>query len=304
MPGLPIWPAGARCRLISAAFLAVPLLRLVEAHGTTGSAWRRPARNQRAAVPGQVSTLTPQMRDPPGVESAPSGLERRSPGVGGDEGRVDPASSQHDVQHAAEEQHVGAGLICRCRSAIAAVSVRRGSTTTIFMPRAAASSMRRNRMGWPRPCCCPLMNRQSVVRHVVVAGQAARPSPASLGSPPPRGAAHAQRELVSILLVPTRPRASLLKTYGSPRSATGRRGEGRRHRARARCDDGRRKPVGGASAIASSSQGRRAPRRSRRIGCSSRAWRVIALAGRQAGPDALVQSRPKLAGCRDRRRRR
>ncbi len=53
------------------------------------------------------------------------------------------------------------GRMGRCRSAIAAVSVRRGSATMIFMPgfAARASSMRRMRMGCAQAVLLPVMNR-------------------------------------------------------------------------------------------------------------------------------------------------
>jgi hypothetical protein len=56
------------------------------------------------------------------------------------------------------------GWIGRYRSAISAVSVRRGSQKMIFICRpfaALASSMRRNRIGCAQAVLLPTMNRQS-----------------------------------------------------------------------------------------------------------------------------------------------
>jgi hypothetical protein len=73
------------------------------------------------------------------------------------------ALAQQHVQHRVEQADVGAGRIARCRSASAAVSVRRGSTTTIFIPgrRALASSMRRKATGCAQAGLAPAMRRVS-----------------------------------------------------------------------------------------------------------------------------------------------
>jgi hypothetical protein len=66
------------------------------------------------------------------------------------------------VQHAVEQHHVGAGQDLQVQVGDgSAVSVRRGSTTTIFSAGFArlASSMRRNRMGCAQAALLPAMNR-------------------------------------------------------------------------------------------------------------------------------------------------
>ena len=50
-------------------------------------------------------------------------------GVGGEVSPVDESLGEEDVQHPVDQRDVGAGLTGRCRSAIIAVFVTRGSTT-------------------------------------------------------------------------------------------------------------------------------------------------------------------------------
>jgi hypothetical protein len=104
------------------------------------------------------------------------------------------------------------GRIGRCRSAASAVSVRRGSTTTIFSAGFArlrvldAAEQDRVREGGVRAG-----DEQAVgVVDVVVAGRR-RVGAERLLVAGHRADMH-RRELVSTLLVPIRPLASLLKT--------------------------------------------------------------------------------------------
>jgi hypothetical protein len=107
-PGRPIWPV-ARCRLISAAFLSVPL-----------ALWFRPwqyrlrvaglSPNQRAAVRRSAS-LRPVRRAVSAGEGAhPLGQGLEAGGVGGDVGGIGQALGQQQVQQAVVQRHVAAGL--------------------------------------------------------------------------------------------------------------------------------------------------------------------------------------------------
>ena len=54
------------------------------------------------------------------------------------------------------------GLICRNRSALSAVVVRRGSTTMSLAPALSRSAIRRNRIGWQSAMFEPMTKNRSV----------------------------------------------------------------------------------------------------------------------------------------------
>ena len=161
-PARPTWPV-ARCRLISAVFFAAPLLL-----------WFRPMQysdsvdgdcENHCAACRICASLRPVSRaDSLGVIVRTSAFSSAKPAVC----RSMKSASIQPSQIAACSMPWNSamslpGLIARCRSANSAVSVRRGSTTMIFIcGRAArAASMRRNRMGCAHAVLEPAMNRQS-----------------------------------------------------------------------------------------------------------------------------------------------
>ncbi len=79
--------------------------------GSTGSAWRREVREQPRRLEQVFLRDAAHLRDLVRRALAHRGLQRvEAVGVRRDVLRVDPAFPQHQVQHAVEQHHVGAGL--------------------------------------------------------------------------------------------------------------------------------------------------------------------------------------------------
>ncbi len=161
-PGLPICPV-ARCRWISAAFFAVPLLD-----------WFRPmVYSDRAAGAraNQRAAWTISAAGTPQIAAAASGVYARMRSCSAPKPSVWPsiwarstsASATITCSMAWKSATSVPGRMGRCRSAAAAVSVRRGSATMMRMcGRAArAASRRRNSTGWAYATLAPVMNTVS-----------------------------------------------------------------------------------------------------------------------------------------------
>ncbi len=161
-PGRPIWPV-ARCRLISAPLLAVPCalwLRPMQYSDSTAP----DAPHQRAAVSRSSSRKPVARAVSRGVHSRTRSRKASKPDVCARMNALSVKPS-HSIRCSSPLASATSlpGRICRCRSAIAAVSVLRGSTTIHFWPgRAAlASSRRRQRMGWAHARLLPVMKTRS-----------------------------------------------------------------------------------------------------------------------------------------------
>ncbi len=161
-PARPIC-AVARCRLISAVFLAVPRLLWFRPMQYSDSVDGERAKSRAASS--SCSSLMPQ------VLAAQAGVLLRTRALSASKPSVCRAMNSGAIQ---PSQMIACsmplnsaisvpGRICRCRSASSAVSVRRGSTTMVFCCGrcSRAASMRRNRMGCAQAGLAPAMNRQS-----------------------------------------------------------------------------------------------------------------------------------------------
>ena len=171
-PGLPIWPV-ARCRLISAALLAVPLLLWFSPWQYRLSVGRRSLWLPGASAPPQASHWAARYRSAsarPQTWATRSGVASRTTACSCAKPLVCASTKAGSAQPWASMmckrpwQSITSvpGCRARCRSASSAVSVRRGSTTMILRSgwRALASSTRRNRIGCAQAILLPLMNRQ------------------------------------------------------------------------------------------------------------------------------------------------
>ena len=147
-PGRPILPVASESA-ISAAPLWVPCVD-----------WLRPWHHSDSAAgasPHQRAAVTMSSAATPHTAAATAGLTPRTCARSASKPSVWAAiqawstspSRSSTCSMASNSQTSVPGRMARCRSAIAAVSVRRGSTTMIFIPgrRALASSMRRKATG-------------------------------------------------------------------------------------------------------------------------------------------------------------
>ncbi len=148
-PGLPIC-AVARCRWISARFLSVPC-----------ADWFRPMQysdSAGASRPNHSAACTRSATGTPQMSAAIAGVYSRSVCRSSAKPCVCAAMNPRSMRSSQirwcsmplNSATSVPGWIGRCRSAIAAVSVRRGSTTIqrTCGSRARASSSRRNSTGW------------------------------------------------------------------------------------------------------------------------------------------------------------
>lgn len=103
------------------------------------------------------------------------------------------------------------GLTWRNRSALAAVAVRRGSTTISLAPALTRSIIRRNRIGWQSAMFEP-MTRKTSARSKSSYDPGGPSAPSDSLYPAPALAMHS-REFDSIWLVRTKPLASLFARY-------------------------------------------------------------------------------------------
>ncbi len=161
-PGRPIWPV-ARCRLISEALLAVPCALWFRPWQYSESTAFEPP-HQRAAVTMSSSRRPVTRAVSRAVHSRTRSRSAAKPVVCAAM-KAWSAKPSHSIRCSSPCASATSlpGRICRCRSAIAAVSVRRGSTTIHFcVGRAAfASSRRRHRIGCAQARLLPVMKTRS-----------------------------------------------------------------------------------------------------------------------------------------------
>ena len=184
----------------------------------------------------------------------------------------------------------------RYRSAMPAVSVRRGSATMIFSAGLAflASSMRRNSTGWANAVLLPTMNRHCAWFDVVVAGRRRVGAQRELVAG--HRAAHAQARVAVDVVGADQALGQLVEdvvVLGQQLAA-----DVEAHGVGAvRLDDaGEPARWPGPAPRPSATAWGAAPRCARCIGCSSRVWRVTACVAVRCRVEPLVHSRPKLAG--------
>ena len=138
-PGLPIWPV-ARCRLISAAFLSLPWLDWFSPWQYSDKRRRRPREPARGLLDiGRRRCRVTRSASASAYAPRSGSDDLEAVRVRVDEGGVGTSPS-HSIRcsMAVNSATSVPGWIGRCRSAAAAVSVRRGSTTMSFACRARA----------------------------------------------------------------------------------------------------------------------------------------------------------------------